>query len=447
MQISKEEWGQGIRVLYVDHWTLGLHNFKMYDSLLKNRGCTTKLFHIGSYRSEKQSRQILDGIECLDISYYRTKNIGRILDYEKPDVIIALNHFELFERSLFKAAHNRSIPCIYVMHGIRLEDLASYQQFYGSNTGLNRRLKKIPKYYDLLKMFAFAHIESDLFFLLRKKLYQLAWRYVTNPIREIYQPETDPATQPDVFLLYSKFDRRLYHQVYGFPEGKLEVIGNTKLDGLFNRVKELSTDDHRAGLFDSLGLHPGERYILNIEDAMVEMNPKSFPHERQADWYRYMEQAVDKGGYRFVVKVHPGTDFNRFKTIFGPDSVTKVVQNADLDGLLYHSEAVVGTISTALINAAALEKVILACEWLDVEMLKASNFYVKYGGAISCRTEQEFEQRLADLHACERQLSGSRGELLDLFVTYRDGRSRERMADAIVAIARGRKPLTSRVMA
>src|SRR5574337_581555 len=268
MQISKEEWGQGIRVLYVDHWTLGLHNFKMYDSLLKNRGCTTKLFHIGSYRSEKQSRQILDGIECLDISYYRTKNIGRILDYEKPDVIIALNHFELFERSLFKAAHNRSIPCIYVMHGIRLEDLASYQQFYGSNTGLNRRLKKIPKYYDLLKMFAFAHIESDLFFLLRKKLYQLAWRYVTNPIREIYQPCRRP------------------------PELHEELAGNTAHEGGWEEYgdqREGRRDDCQADLVGRLhgrlvgrlALAQVTHDVFDLDDGVVHQDPHHQGHGEQ----------------------------------------------------------------------------------------------------------------------------------------------------------------------
>ncbi|MES2353799.1 MAG: hypothetical protein V4568_05205 [Pseudomonadota bacterium] len=448
----KQEIGPGIKVLYLDHWTLGLHNFTMYDALLKARGCTTKLFHIGSYRaeaypSEKEPYRVKDGIECSDVTYYKTKNLGRVLDREKPDVIVALNHAELFERSLFKAAHNRGIPCVYIMHGIRLEDLSGYEQFYGANTGVSRRLKKIPKYYDLMRMFAAAHLEADPLFLFKKDLYRLGWRFVTSPIREIFQPQTKPDTQPDLFLLYSDFDRRIHHEGLGLSKDKLHIIGNTKLDSLFTRVDEFSTDEYRLKLYQSLSLDPNQKYVLNIEDAMVEMNPKSFPHERQAEWYRYMEKAINQAGYRFVVKVHPGTDLARFKTIFDKNSTTNVVQSGDLDGLIYNSAAVIGTISTALINAVALEKIVLACEWLNVDMLKSPTFTVKYGGGISCLTEQAFEQCLRDLDCCEQRLAVTRTEMLDMFINYRDGRSSERVADAITAIAHQYQALRTQAVA
>jgi hypothetical protein len=436
-----------IRVLYLDHWTLGLHNFHMYDGMLRDRGCSTRLFHIGSYRSESAPREVIDGIECRDVSFYGSRNLGRILDVEKPDVVVALNHFELFERSMFKAARNRGIPSVYIMHGVRLPDIGGYEQFYGANTGLARRLQKIPKYYDLMRMYAAAHLERDPLYLFRPHLYRLGWRYLRSPIREIFQPTTTADTEPDIFLLYSEFDRRLFRDYYGLPAERLKVVGNMKLDGLFKRAQEIATPKAGIALRQSLGLAADEKFVLNLEDAMVEMNPKAFTHEMQTSWYQYMEKAVREAGYRFIVKAHPGSDLARLKTLFGPDSTSIVVQAADLDTLIAQSEAVVGTISTALINAVALEKTVLACEWLDTDMLKSPNFVVEYGGAVSCRTQQDFENALRDLDACERQLAATRQRMITEFVTYRDGLACERVADEIVRIAKEARAWGERAVA
>lgn len=427
---------QPIKVLYVDHWTRGLHNFLLYDPLLKECGCITKLFHIGLYRYEdKLPREVKDGIECVNISYYKTQNLGKILDKEKPDVIIALNHFELFERSLFKAAHNRKIPCVYVMHGIRGEDIECYKQFYGANTGFSRRFKKIPKYFKLMQMYLYANIEADRRFFLKRDLYQMVWKYLSDPIREIFQPIVESEMQPDICLLFSNNDFELYHQVYGFEPNKLQVVGNTKLDNLFSRVSEFKNSTYRKKVYESIGLKVKDRFILEIEDCMTKMNPKSFTHEQEAEWFRYMERVVEDAGYRFVVKLHPGTDYERFKTIFSKSSQTVVVQNTDLDALIFYSHAVIGTISTALINALAYRKIILICDWLDVDMLNFKNIFVKYGCSINCSTKSVFEQCLSDLPNCEKALFQSRETAFEKLITYSDGNSCKRAVDAIIHIS------------
>jgi len=83
------------KIVYIDSWTKGIHNFNRIDPLLCKNKIETLLIHTGSWGAElgRPKEEDIDGIKCRDISYYGTnlgdrakryvdgKGLGRITDH------------------------------------------------------------------------------------------------------------------------------------------------------------------------------------------------------------------------------------------------------------------------------------------------------------------------------------------------------------------------------
>ena len=108
-----------MKIVYFDYWTGGIHNFKAIDFELKKLGHNTLLFHIGSFNESVESYEIIENIDCFDISHFKTKLIFNALKEIKPDVVISLNTTYIFDRVLIQSCKVLNIRTIFMMHGIR----------------------------------------------------------------------------------------------------------------------------------------------------------------------------------------------------------------------------------------------------------------------------------------------------------------------------------------
>ena len=78
------------KIVYIDSWTKGIHNFKRIDPLLCKNKIETLLIHTGSWGAElgRPKEEDIDGIKCRDISYYGTNLLYFALKRENPDVVL-----------------------------------------------------------------------------------------------------------------------------------------------------------------------------------------------------------------------------------------------------------------------------------------------------------------------------------------------------------------------
>ena len=108
-----------MKIAYFDYWTEGIQNFVPFDSMLRKRGHETLLLHIGSFNAVHSKEEVVNGIKCRDISYYNTKMIYKMIEQEKPDIIITLNTTKLLDRVITMSCRKLKIKSIYLMHGMR----------------------------------------------------------------------------------------------------------------------------------------------------------------------------------------------------------------------------------------------------------------------------------------------------------------------------------------
>ncbi|HHX69828.1 MAG TPA: hypothetical protein GX708_17505 [Gallicola sp.] len=52
-----------------------------------------------------------------DISYYKTKLIRKVIEKEKPSIILIINLSFVFDRAIVKIAKKNNIKIVYLAHG------------------------------------------------------------------------------------------------------------------------------------------------------------------------------------------------------------------------------------------------------------------------------------------------------------------------------------------
>lgn len=234
--------------------------------------------------NEKQ--KIINGVDVVDVSLFKTKKFDRIIDAFDPQVVIMLNHSFIMDRVAIKTCRKKGIKTVFIQHGIQSFELSKKTDI------IKTVFDKIRRYSTYLQFYILQDLSKLVDYKFYKMLYlMLRTNYSLSPSEKSDEIHCDYAFawgeayrqsyiksnnyNPDnVFIIgYPDYDRFLKEKgksfdlqarAYGFISQPLLVdgiISEEEHHSLINYLLPFSKDMY-------LKIHP--RDDLNNYDKLIE---------------------------------------------------------------------------------------------------------------------------------------------------------------------------------
>jgi hypothetical protein len=424
-----------MRILFVDYWTKGIHNFQRLLAAADVKA-EYVLLHLGSYGDPATPRfEIIDGITCLDVAAFGGLNLREILRMLKPDVIVVLNIAGLFDRSISLASRALEIPLAFVQHGV-WADPAQFNAIcrnMDSERGLMDRFRAFPKFSRFIPWYAKECRGGALSPDLWRVLYQVG----RTPAISRFYPILPEQVWPSLACVYAEVYAEMLIANVKTPRERILVAGNPELDPAARRR------DHprpRAAVVESLrsiGLNGDQSVVCFMDEALVEQRlfgwTEATRHEAIAELYRICHLA----GNQLLVRPHPataGAAVDALRSAFSGRPGIAITRTLSLVDTLECSDAVFGLMSTALETAIVLRKPILTPLWYMNGDAGFSS-YLRLGAATSLAQPSEMEG------AIHRAVHGKESPDTQQFVTHKmgpvDGNAASRIIASIMRLGSG----------
>lgn len=413
------------KILYFDYWTLGIKNFKLFDQLLKDKGCETKLLHLNSWRGiTGPDYAEVDGIACYDISYYRTNLLYKILAIERPTAVVMLNASFMTDRTIIVACKNLGIKSIYFMHGdIMREEFkaATVESINNRITQSSSRKKILSHLTSTVLNYLYSTRQLGLSYLLRLHPYKVILNTYMNPGAYMFFPPPSFDIKPDMALVYGELDRKFLAQKFN-DANYVKIVGNPDLDHYFKTESQLGHD--KESFLEAARIPLDKPYVTYIEEGFVEGN--FWGNDYRTKFLNEISRVCLEEGYNLVVKLHPHTAKGPHRASLEMIENVVLVDQADLAKLSYFSAICVCHFSTAMIFPMLLGKPLLVPRW--GESAKVLTLYSE--------KEVTFVPTLDDFrqHLRNKSFAYDRAEYLNNHVPFRDGRTSERIVSHIMAL-------------
>ena len=411
------------KILYFDYWTLGIRNFKLFDHLLKENGCETKLLHLNSWRGiEGANHAEIDGISCYDIKYYKTNLLYKVLKAERPTAVVMLNASFITDRAIILACKKLGIKSIYFMHG----DIMREEFKETTVASINKRITQssnIKKVFTHLTSTVFNYLYSTgqlgLSYLLRLHPYKVIVNTYINPGSYMFFPPASFDIKPDLALVYGELDRKFLAEKFN-DDNYVKIVGNPDLDAYFEREAQLSDEKE---IFLSTNRIPLNRpYVTYIEEGFVEGN--FWKNEYRIKFITEISTVCFEEGYNLVIKLHPHTAKGPYRSSLDLVKNVIILDQSDLAKLIYFSEICVCHFSTAMIFPILLGKPLIVPRWGESAKLLTlySDKEVTFAPTLDA-----FRERIR-----KKDFRYDRTVYLNNYVPFRDGKTRERIAAHIM---------------
>lgn len=259
------------KVIFFDSWKGGARHYQRLVEPLKKANMDCMLLHLGSWGNEKEflPEETLKGLKVRDVSFYKGKDFGQILDIEKPDLVFFLSTATFAHRAFIRHSHLRKIPTIHSYHGImRMQDIDNGATPYETNI-LQYALfaiQKVPKL--LVKTFP-CYIQS----LYAAKAPIKDWGYfIKNVIGYITKP-ADQKIAPDakttLCMVYTNVDKPHAVEKYGFEPDEIIAVGNPDIIDfklkLENKPQQNPAPSNKVVYIDTAFLAVGQFFNSNTE--------------------------------------------------------------------------------------------------------------------------------------------------------------------------------------
>ena len=235
-----------MKVVFIDTWTVGIGNFHPISVKLNKLGIENLLIHRGSFGAEvgRPKEELIDGLKCRDISYYKTRFVHRMLEKEKPDVIVMLTSFYILDRAIILSARALGIKTVFLMPGIREVDTdyiktTEYETKFKKLNKISSRLSKLPKYFKyVLPNYFYSGLKNDLFYIFKMEPWKVLFELFLSPGKKVLYPMPSHEIHCDKALVFAREYKNFFNKQYGYPFDRLEVVGNPSLDRVFKIENE-----------------------------------------------------------------------------------------------------------------------------------------------------------------------------------------------------------------
>ena len=360
----------------LDIWKKGRKIKKYFSSLWKDLKNDEKFKNLLKYEDIK-----FDLLESR-LSYYFTTIFGRLVEYiemakrmideEKPDLILLLNEYGGFERALVIAGKLKGVPVLAVQHGV----------IHPTHEG-------------------YMHTHDEI-----------------SPVGSVTSPY---CPIPDITAVYGTYHKDLLTKVSTYPVDSVVVTGQPRYDLLYHADKIYD----RSSFCNKWSLDPNKKIVL--------VATENLPIQEENIFFL---KAILKSLKEFpilqvVVKPHPGERGKWYEKVVKEKEteVTILPKNSDTFEALYACDLFFIYFSTTGMEAVALNKPVIVVNLTErpdpVE-------YVKEGVALGVYREEDLKPAIEKLLNDGSELARNRNSYIEKYLYKIDGKATERVINLIV---------------
>lgn len=332
---------------------------KPYADLLKEKGYKIVIIHSDKITKELSKDNILEPY-IIQIDLFENslkKNIEKI-NKLNISAIVAINFHSPLDLLVNRLAKFLKIKTVYMEHGILAENPGRYIVPPNKLKSLKRVITYITKYlsFCILSRHFFRELKIFLSVLLRKK-------YKLSPY--------------DNYLLYAPASFNKLEKIYNLSESQIQYSGYP-IESNDNFNEDVNSENIP--------------YVVYIHQPYVFHKIGYCNYENEFNFLKSLGTAVQKMGYKFIIKLHPLEVMSKYKE--GLENNFEIVQQKSLNNLIKNSFAVIGHFSTALFVALKYKKPLIqiAPECLP----KNSNFMFFSDVSVQINDVQELKTALTN---------------------------------------------------
>lgn len=302
---------------------------------------------------------------------------NRMIKKEKPDLILLLNEYGLFERATVIAAKQLGVPTVAIQHGV----------IHAKHRG---------------------------------------YMHSRHEISPDGGSESPYCPIPDATAVFGPFYKRLLTKLSTYPEDRVFITGQPRYDRIYHIEKLYS----RERFLREHSIDPNNKMVLwttQCHGLSMEENHRNFVTVLKT--MRRFENV------RLVIKQHPGEGpiYTRMiQNYLANYGVGAVITRGDSDVYeqLYACDLMVAKSSTTIMEAVALDKPVIVLN-LTAEPPPIGLDYVKEGVAIEVSGEEELNSAIQGLLTSDRKLARNRKRFVEKYLYRLDGRATNRVINLI----------------
>lgn len=422
-----------MKILFWDGWMGGIHNFLPLHKTLQDSGVESLLVHRGSWGADpdRPKEEVVDGMLCRELRYYRTNNFYKVLRQEQPDAIVILTTTYIADRAVILAARALGIKSFYLMCGVlETGDETVELQSLSNPALLAARWKNAAKYlrYTLPNYF-YSGIRNDISFPFRLSPYALIWNTFRNPARYLYHPPPSSEIHCDHALVWANVYADHLHDAWGYPHDRIDVVGHPPLDAVLRVKKQPQLSLERESLLRSLDLSPETSFVVFLESPFVEQHMGGWTDELRKTYYQEIADSCAAAGRQLVLKLHPCSSFKSPEFLrMNPNA--RVVGDCQLAELVCAAESVVGFSSTTLNIPIMLDIPVFRPCW--GAWRNTPDYFSKHGVIRDVQSPQHLSEALQH-PAAHRVPRDKLQAYIERYITKVDGSSIHRITDRLLA--------------
>jgi glycosyltransferase involved in cell wall biosynthesis len=301
----------------------------------------------------------------------------RMIEKEKPDLILMLNEYGLFERATVITAKQLGVPTVAVQHGV-------------------------------------IHLKHR------------GYMHGRDEISPDGGPESPYCPIPDQTAVYGPFYKHLLTRLSAYPEDRVVVTGQPRYD----RIAHMERLYSRERFLQEHGIDPEHKVILwttQCHGLTMEENHRNFT--------TVLETMSRLEKVTLVIKQHPGegpTYTRMIRNYLSKRTVDAVITpgNSDVYEQLFACDLLIAQSSTTIMEAAALGKPVIVLN-LTGEPPPIGLDYVKEGVAVEVSGEKELASAIEELLTDDRKLARNRKRFIEKYLYKLDGRATDRVINLI----------------
>jgi len=303
----------------------------------------------------------------------------RIIEKEKPDVVIMHDEYGALQLSLINAAREKGIPTVSIQHGLVSEEQIAY-----------------------------VH-EPE---------------HISGKRKELLFPI------PDTICVWSEGAKQKLMEIAKFPPSVPIVTGDPKTDFLPEAIKVLNGEK----ITKTLSIPKGKKIIMFATENLQSLDEKSIIAKNVFDAIKALPDC------HLIVKMHPNeTDTAFYERALSEANLSNytIIRDFNLYDLLYISNLIILSYSTVAVEAMRMKKPVVS---LDLMHLHGSVSFIKNRKAIVVNEANELLpaiQKCLDNDAEVQEIIEAGRIFADQELGVADGKAGERIVKLIVQLVQG----------
>ena len=414
--------------------------FLPINTYMKEKGVDCLLVHWGSWDAEpgRPKEEVIDGLLCRDISYYKTNIIYKVMKREAPDCVVTLTTNNILDRAKILAARALGIPSVFLMHGIIsvTEHAVAEEVKVFEPTLRRKRFSKIPKHLQyIIPNYFYSGLCENSRYLFTREPYLVILNSFLHPEKWKVYPDPSLELQCDKCLAWGNVYKEFITDTYGYARDAVVVTGHPPLDQACRIREQPPTEEEIEEFKQQNGIDPSARLVLYIEGAFVYSRFEGWTRESLLEHLLEIARLCAESGRHLVVKLHPSTeDVSWLKE--GVRGQATIVQDADSEMLIWAAESVIGHSSTLINSAIVMKKPVFIPRW-GISRGIPSNFD-EVAPVVVCKSPADLSRYVQDPETVRAKLDSARADYLRDYLEPLDGKSQDRICRAIADLASGK---------